>query len=238
MDYDLQLNQGKKSALIIGATGLIGTYCLNNLLSHENYNNVIAVTRRPIDISHPKLKHYIIDFANILDYKELFKADDVFICFGTTMKKSKSKEDFIKVDYAYPYKIAYAAKKNGANQCVIVSAYGASPNSPLFYPRIKGELEKSISNLDFWSTHIMRPSLLIGKRNEFRIGEALIGLIGRRVNNIGKGILGELAPMEASTVARAMIQTAQGIKPGVQIINPKRIKSLANFGLEKCTKDE
>ncbi|MEO8472865.1 MAG: NAD-dependent epimerase/dehydratase family protein [Chryseolinea sp.] len=158
-----------KTALIAGASGLIGEQLLGLLLENEKYDKVIAVVRRGI-ATHPKLEQFTIDLGNEKDYEGI-KADDVFCCLGTTIAKAGSKDNFRKVDFQYPLVLAESMKRNGAKQYLIVTALGASKKSSIFYNQVKGEVEEAVSKIDFESIHIFRPSLLIGERKEKRPGE-------------------------------------------------------------------
>lgn len=160
-----------KTALIIGSTGLIGRQLLDLLLRNEQYDKVIAISRKPIGIQNAKLVSVITELNQLDSQKERVIADDVFCCLGTTMKVAKSKEAFKAVDLDAPISLAKIAKQNGAKQFLLVSALGANKNSFVFYNRIKGEVEEQVEKLQFQTTHILRPSLLMGNRNEQRAGE-------------------------------------------------------------------
>jgi uncharacterized protein YbjT (DUF2867 family) len=161
-----------KTALILGATGLIGKKITEQLLDHPNYSSVIILVRKKLSIHHPKLTQQIFnyDFPNL----SLIKADDVYCSLGTTIKTAGSKEAFRKVDYDYVVTIAKAGKENGVNQIAVISAMGANKDSNIFYNRTKGEMEAAIKKIGFNTALIIRPSMLLGNRTEFRFGE-LIG---------------------------------------------------------------
>jgi uncharacterized protein YbjT (DUF2867 family) len=161
-----------KTAIVLGATGLIGKKVTEHLLKNEAYSTVIILVRKPLNINHPKLKQHIFNYDAI--DKTLLKGDDLFCCLGTTIKTAGSKEAFRKVDLDYVVNVAKASKGNGINHFAVVSAMGANKNSTVFYNQIKGEMEESIKAIGFNSTYIIRPSLLLGDRKEFRFGE-LIG---------------------------------------------------------------
>lgn len=161
-----------KTAIVLGATGLIGKKVTEHLLKNDTYSTVIILVRKPLNINHPKLKQHIFNYDAIDN--TLLKGDDLFCCLGTTIKTAGSKEAFRKVDLDYVVNVAKAAKENGINHFTVVSAMGANKNSTVFYNQIKGEMEESIKSIGFNSTYIIRPSLLLGDRKEFRFGE-LIG---------------------------------------------------------------
>lgn len=161
-----------KTAIVLGATGLIGKKVTEHLLKNDNYSTVIILVRKPLNINHPKLKQHIFNYDAIDN--TLLKGDDLFCCLGTTIKTAGSKEAFRKVDLDYVVNVAKASKGNGINHFAVISAMGANKNSTVFYNQIKGEMEESIKAIGFNSTYIIRPSLLLGDRKEFRFGE-LIG---------------------------------------------------------------
>ena len=160
-----------KVALLAGATGLIGSQVLKLLLDDPEYHEVKILTRRAIDVSHHKLRTILADVDSLKNVVGELKADTVFCCLGTTMKKAGSKEAFRKIDFTYPLEIASATHRLGAKQFLLVSALGADPSSSIFYNKVKGETEDAIGKLGFTSFHIFRPSLLLGDRNESRPGE-------------------------------------------------------------------
>ena len=161
-----------KTAIVLGATGLIGKKVTEHLLKNDTYSTVIILVRKPLNINHPKLKQHIFNYDAIDN--TLLKGDDLFCCLGTTIKTAGSKEAFRKVDLDYVVNVAKASKGNGINHFAVISAMGANKNSTVFYNQIKGEMEESIKAIGFNSTYIIRPSLLLGDRKEFRFGE-LIG---------------------------------------------------------------
>jgi uncharacterized protein YbjT (DUF2867 family) len=156
-----------KTALVAGASGLIGKQCLYELLAEKEYIKVIALVRKELTIKHPKLEQIQMDFDQLVSYTHMFQADDVFCCLGTTMKKAGSQENFKKVDYAYPMALAKAALNNGARQFLIVTALGADKKSSIFYNRVKGDVEESLQLLDYPALHIFRPSMLLGEDRSF-----------------------------------------------------------------------
>jgi len=206
----------KKTAIIFGASGLIGGFCLKALLEKNVYQEVRSFGRRRLPIVHDKLTQFILDFEQIAEMAEQIKGHDVFICLGTTRAKA-GRDGFIKVDFDYSFNAAKHAVMNGANQLLLVSSVGADPNSFLLYPKTKGQLEEAVKRLPFWATHILQPSLLLGARKETRIGEQMAIGISSIFNRFTDGLLGIYTPIEAETVAKAMVQLAQGIEEGVHI---------------------
>lgn len=164
-----------KTAIIVGATGLIGKELCRQLLADERYEKVKLLVRKHQELTHPKIEELIIDF-NALDALSII-GDELYCCLGTTIKTAGSKEAFYKVDYEYVVQVSKQALKAGVKKLVVVSAMGADKKSSVFYNKVKGEMEEAISQLDFENTIIVRPSMLLGNRSEFRLGE----LIGKKV---------------------------------------------------------
>lgn len=199
-----------RTALVAGSTGLIGSQLLELLLAESSYTKVIALSRKPLVISHPKLENIVVEANDLKMHPEL-KADHVFCCLGTTIKQAKTKEAFSKVDLDYPLELANILKANGASQYHLVSALGADKNSSIFYNQVKGKVEEAIGAVGFDSFHIFRPSLLIGPRKESRAGEDAAKVFYK--------IFGFLIPakykgIESIKVARAMISFAKQNKQG------------------------
>ena len=161
-----------KTAIVLGTTGLIGKKVTEHLLKNDTYSTVIILVRKPLNINHPKLKQHIFNYDAIDN--TLLKGDDLFCCLGTTIKTAGSKEAFRKVDLDYVVNVAKASKGNGINHFAVVSSMGADKQSNIFYNKTKGEMEEAIKAIGFDSTYVIRPSLLLGNRKEFRFGE-LIG---------------------------------------------------------------
>jgi uncharacterized protein YbjT (DUF2867 family) len=159
-----------KSALLVGATGLVGSFVLDQLLQDPSYDSVVVLSRKPLNNNNPKLKEVIVNFDEPDKYSKDIKADVVFCCLGTTIKAAGSQEAFRKVDYEYPLQVAEIAKQNGTSTFLIITALGSSKSSIIFYNRVKGEVEEAIGKLNFDAFHILQPSLIIGERKESRTG--------------------------------------------------------------------
>ncbi|MGF7185870.1 uncharacterized protein YbjT (DUF2867 family) [Desulfitispora alkaliphila] len=218
---------GSKSALIVGASGLVGNELLKQLLSAQEYGKVVALVRTSLGIDHPKLEEKIIDFDNIDFYKECFKVNDVFCCLGTTIKKAKSKEIFKKVDVDYPVAVAKLAKETQVEKFLIVSSVGANPNSKVFYSRMKGLLEEQLKELGLKSLHIFRPSLLLGERKEQRLGEDIGKFVTKGILFMFKGTLSHYSPIEARVLALGIYRIAQSnAKSGVHVYSYNQISNV------------
>lgn len=212
-----------KKAILIGATGLVGSHVLQLLLSDERYESVKVFHRRSTGISHTKLQEHIIDFDYPGKWNHLIKGDHLFSALGTTIKKAGSKEAQYKIDFTYQYEVVKAASINNVQCFALVSSLGADSNSGSFYPRIKGELDEAVQKLDFEDRLIVRPSFLDGDRNEFRLGER-IGIAVAKVVCKLPG-LKKYHPVKAETVAKAMIEGLNS-KQSKHILESQDINSL------------
>jgi len=206
-----------KSALLVGASGLVGSELLNCLLGASEYEKVIIIVRKPLGIKHAKVEEAVIDFDDLAGNKDLFKVNDVFCCLGTTIKKAKSQEAFKKVDVDYPLEIARLAKEMGAERFLVISSMGADAGSAVFYSRMKGLLEQKLKEIGIKSLHIFRPSLLLGERKEFRFGEAAASFLSKGLAFIFVGGLKKYKPIAAKTVAKGMYKAAQSKEEGIHI---------------------
>jgi uncharacterized protein YbjT (DUF2867 family) len=223
----VDIQRHTKVAVLFGASGLIGNCCLRRLLVHQAYEKVISIGRTAIKASHPKLIHYEVDMSNSDNYRHLMRGDDLFICIGTTMKKAGSKEAFYEVDHDLVFNIAKTGSLQGMNQLIFVSSIGADSRSFIYYLKVKGELEDNVKRLPYWGIHIMRPSVLLGDREEQRPVEKLVGYLGKKLHNMPGSIVADLAPIDADEVAKAMVQAAQGLKQGSHIHHGSEIVVLA-----------
>lgn len=214
-----------RTALIAGATGLIGGACLERLLADSKYRRVIAIVRRPLTVVHPKLESHVTDFDQ-LETLEPAAIDDVFCALGSTIKKAGSEEAFRKIDLGYPKALCTYAKRCGAVRVALVSSVGADASSSNFYLRVKGETEAAIEFLGLGSTHIFRPSLLMGARREQRIKEQIAIPIGKVLQFALIGGLRRYRPIEAESVAAAMVAAMKLGSPGTHIYHLDQINSL------------
>jgi uncharacterized protein YbjT (DUF2867 family) len=192
-----------RAALLVGATGLIGSFLLQRLLAAGRYARVAVWARRDIGRTHPKLKVEIADFARLQERR--VEAEDVFCCLGTTIRQAGSQAAFRRVDYDYPVALAMAAAGGGARRLLVVSALGANPDSRVFYNRVKGEMEVAVRAAGVPRTVFFRPSLLSGPRVQERLGEK-IGLV---IGNVLGSLLGKYRPIHADLVAAAMLKAAE-----------------------------
>ncbi|WP_188051686.1 NAD(P)H-binding protein [Flavobacterium sp. GP15] len=206
-----------KTALVIGSTGLIGSYLLTELLESDQYSHVITFSKRDTGIKHPKLKQHIIDFDQPESYKELVVGDDFFCTIGTTIKQAGSQKAFRKVDYEYPKQFAEIASQNKVKQFLIISSLRADANSSNFYLKTKGEIQDYLRTSDFETIAVLQPSLLLGNRNEFRLAEKIGGLFMKMLPFLFFGNLKKHKPIEGKIVAKALFKIAQQKHKGFKI---------------------
>lgn len=214
-------------ALVIGATGATGKDLVYKLLNDKDYDEVNIFVRKPMNIQHPKLKTHVVDFDKPEEWKDLVKGDVAFSCLGTTLKAAGSKEAQRKVDYDYQYNFAKVAKENNVEDFILVSSYGASPKSKIFYSRMKGQLEESIKALHFNKLTIFQPGMLDRKDTE-RTGEVLGGKIIKFANKFG--ILTQQKPLPTDILAQAMINSSK-----IKSYGYSKIKLGSIFGFAEKT---
>ena len=194
----------QKTALVLGATGLIGNLLTHRLVDSPFYANVKVFVRKSLTWKHPRLQEIQFDFDHPNGL--LTQSTDIFCCLGTTIKKAGSKTAFRQVDYQYPMDVAKLGLANGVQQFALVSAMGANVDSSIFYNRVKGEVERDLTALDYPTLLIFRPSLLFGDRTEYRLGERLASGVMRLFNPL---IPAKYKGIDADKVAHAMQETMQ-----------------------------
>jgi uncharacterized protein YbjT (DUF2867 family) len=195
-------------ALIAGATGLVGSALVEQLLEAPEYEQVTALTRRPL-AAPEKLKVELVDFDRPESWQKVVSAQHVFCCLGTTIKKAGSQAAFRKVDYELPLELARVARARGAYGFFVVTALGADEGSSIFYNRVKGELEARLKELDYPTLAIFRPSLLLGERQEARFGERFAQWASRPLSPLLGGALRKYRPIAGRDVAAAMLSVAR-----------------------------
>jgi len=207
-----------QSVLLAGATGLVGGECLRRLLAEPAFDPVHVLARRPLDpaLASPKLRLHVGDFGQMAMALADARIDTVICALGTTIRKAGSEEAFRQVDFEYPLALARVALERGARQYLLVSSLGANARSRVFYSRTKGELEEALSALSFRSLTIARPSLLLGERAEFRLGEQIFARLGFLVPRRYK-------PVDAGAVAATLVAAAKEDLPGRRIIESEEM---------------
>ena len=219
-----------RTAVLAGATGLVGGELLKQLLASPGYSEVVVLTRKPLGLSDPKLKEHVVDFDKPESLDPLVKGDDCFSSIGTTIARAGNQEAFYTIDFDIPYQLARSASRNGMKQFLNVGSLGADAKSPVFYLRVKGELEQSISALKFEGVHLFRPSLLLGERKEHRRGEGIAQILAPALGFLLLGPLRRYRAIKASDVARAMVSVALSTTPGIHTYESDRVQSVADGG--------
>ena len=205
-----------KKAIVFGATGFVGSHILSGLLNSPEYEQVTAVARKNLDITHPKLRILIGDYDSLADLKSEITADEIFIALGTTKAKSPVEAEYYKVDHDYPVLAAQIAKERGAKSVFLVTAVDANPNAKFFYVRTKGETERDVIALNFEHTNIFRPSMIVGDRKENRsLFEGALMKFWPALNPLLAWKGGKYRGMTGEDVATAMIISATFLAAGV-----------------------
>ncbi|WP_042151676.1 MULTISPECIES: NAD-dependent epimerase/dehydratase family protein [unclassified Pseudoalteromonas] len=195
-----------KTAIVLGATGLIGQNLTLKLAQQSHINKVIAVTRKTVDYSHPKIENQVVDFSLLEQYSQTFLGDILFSCLGTTKKQAGSTEAQRIIDVDYQLTAAKLAANNGVSEYFLVSSSGSNATSKNAYLQMKGELENKIMGLGFERICIFQPSLLLGERNHVRIGEKLGSWILPTLCKLP--ILKRFKPIYGAQVATKMCQVS------------------------------
>lgn len=207
-------------ALIIGATGATGKDLVNSILQNDAYSEIVLFVRHLSGLHHPKLTEIVTDFNNLETISELIKGDVIFSCLGTTLKIAGTKENQTHIDYEIPLKFAQIAKRNGVEKLVLLSAYGASPDSKVFYSKLKGMLEENIAAENFGTFIIFRPGLLL-RKNTDRIEEKISSTLLNFLNYFG--FLKKFQPMPTAILAYKMIKSTTIYTNGKHIIELDKI---------------
>ncbi len=200
-------NSNKKVAAVFGATGMVGKELVKLLLDDINYSKVKLVTRRAIPVVNPKAEIIVLeDFSQLLTVESKIAADIFFVCTGTTIKKAGTKENFRKTDYELPVNIAKIAQNLNVRQMVIISSIGVNISSPNFYLRTKGEMEQGVAKEFTGILNFIRPSILLGNREEYRSGEHIASVVMRFLGWIMIGPLKRYRGVKATEVAWQMVE--------------------------------
>jgi uncharacterized protein YbjT (DUF2867 family) len=211
--------------LLLGATGLVGHECLRLLLEDPAVGIITAPTRRPLSgIAGPggdrRVLNPVMDLDHLVGHPELFRVDTIICALGSTMRSAGSQPAFRRVDHGYVTTAARIGLAQGARHYILVSSMGADPGSRIFYNRVKGEAERDVSAMGYPAVTILRPSLLLGKRTEFRLGEQV-------AMRLAWAIPGKYRPVAATAVATAAVRALRRADGGVQIMESSAIRRTA-----------
>jgi len=226
-----------RKAILAGASGLIGSNLLQQLLNSGHYAEVLVLVRKHLPIKHPKLKQLVVDFEQLSHYAADIKGDVVFCCLGTTKKQTPDQAAYRKIDYQYPLDIAWIAQTNGAESYHLVSSIGAHKNSSVFYTRTKGEVESDLKAVPFKSIFIYRPSFLIGDRKNNPFFLTLLGKILTLINPLFIGSLRKWRTIRAKTVASAMLVSSLNHQREVFIYESDEIQRIGGEVMSRDNAD-
>jgi len=219
----------KRRALLIGATGLTGGHLLPRLLADRRYDAIHVLSRRPLPVREDRLHSHVVDFDNLPPEHAAFRVDDVYCCLGTTIRQAGSQGRFRQVDYDYPMMTARAARAEGASTMVAISALGADPGSRNFYLRTKGELERDLERLAFRHLVLVRPSLLVGRRETKRLLEGAGMWLLPKIAFLMQGPLKPYRAIAAGVVATAMHHLAWQAAVGTRVVASDDLQILGHF---------
>lgn len=204
----------KRTALVVGSTGLIGSLLLQEL---QHFSQVVAVSRKPILKLGKSILNRVVDFSNEKALKEALIGTDLFFCYGTTLKSAGSKEAFLEIEWEGSKRVLQAASDNNVQNLYLVSSMGASSEAAILYSRVKGQIEEFAKQLAFKSVTLVRPSLLLGIRNEWRLGESFAQIAIRPLNVLFLGPLLKYKAIKAELVAKRLSQYSQLPQLGVHV---------------------
>lgn len=221
------MSKKKLNALVLGANGLVGLHTVELLLQNEQFQHIYAVSRRGIEIEHPKLIQIKAGVETIAEHIQSLKINCMFSCLGSTRKKTPDLKDYYRVDYVYPLLVADILHQNGCKAVCLVSALGANAQSRNFYMKLKGETEQDIEKIGFDTLHIFQPSLIKGKRNESRLAEGIALGLFTVIDPLLIGGLKKYRSIQAKDIASAMVNVSTEEQKGTCRYPTDRIKELA-----------
>ena len=200
-----------KTALIFGSSGLIGNELFKTILLNNSYDKIKVFVRSIPEVNNPKVEIIKTDFFNLEQYKDKIIGDDCFFCIGTTKKDTPDKEEYRRVEYNIPVNVAKIAKANSVKSFYYVSSIGANPNASSNYLKNKGQVEEELKNLNFSKLAIIRPSLLIGNRKSFRLGEVIFTPVMNTLTLFAFGSLKKYKPIKIQNVVKAILHISKNI---------------------------
>ena len=198
----------KKTALIIGATGLTGSLLLDQLLKDDRYQTIKLLSRSSCNINHSKIEEHLVNVLELVKYEDLFNADEVFCCIGTTKSKTPDEDLYLEIDYGIPVTIAKLCAKKHIDTFVVISAMGANKKSKIFYNRTKGKMEEAVLQEKIKNVYILQPSLIGGDRSEKRTGEQIAKFVMKAFNPFLVGSSKKYRSIHPKTIAKSMVWLA------------------------------
>lgn len=203
-----------RTALLVGATGLVGGHCLDDLLADPGYRKITVLARRPVARTDERLQVRLVDFERLTQVPAV---DDVYCCLGTTIRAAGSREVYYRVDHDYPVTVARLARAAGASRMALVSSIGASPTAANYYLRMKGDTERDVAEIGYDCLEVFRPSMLLGRRAQRRVREQAAMGVARASSPLLVGRLRAYRPVEAARVAAAMLAALRHGEPGTHV---------------------
>ena len=219
--------QSAKVALVAGGSGLVGSRLLRVLADATEYSRVLAISRRPLSIDHPRIANRVTRFESLEQELRSLRCDDAYCCLGTTLRTAGSPAAFRAVDHDLVLEFARLARHSGAQRLVVVSAAGADPAARYFYLRVKGEMEDALEALHFPALDLLQPGLLLGARREWRPLESAGRVLAPLLNPLLRGRLAAWRAVDAGKVATAMLMVARRARRGVHRYSSTEIEQLA-----------
>ncbi len=213
--------------IIAGASGLVGSLLLEQLLPHPDFFEVLILVRNQLPVQHEKLKQSVVDFDRLKDYQNEINGHALFCCLGTTRSKTPDLKEYRKIDHNYPVELAEIGAKNSIQQFHLVSSLGADKDSLFFYTKLKGETEEHVKEVKLDSIHIYQPSFLTGNRQEKRTAEPILTSLAKWIDPLLIGNLNKYRSINAETVAKAMVNQSLKNISGIFTYSSDQIKQLA-----------
>ena len=217
-----------KTAIIFGSSGLIGNELFKTILLNNYYNKIKVFVRSIPEIDNPKVEIIKTDFNNLEQYKDKIKGDDCFFCIGTTKKDTPDKDEYRRIEYNIPVDVAKITKSNSVNSFFYISSIGANPNASSNYLKNKGQVEEELKNLNFPKLVIIRPSLLVGNRKSFRLGEIIFTPIMNTISIFAFGSFKKYKPIKIQNVVKAILYICKNNSKKI-IFESDELEKIAKF---------
>ena len=215
-----------KTAIIFGSSGLIGNELFKTIILNNSYEKIKVFVRSIPEINNPKVEIIKTDFTNLKQYKDKIKGDECFFCIGTTKKDTPNKDEYRRIEYNIPIDVAKIAKENSVNSFFYISSIGANPNASSNYLKNKGQVEEELKNLNFPRLAIIRPSLLVGNRKSFRLGEVIFTPITNTLTFFAFGSLKKYKPIKIKNVVKSIIYISKN-EPNKTVFESDELEEIA-----------